>query len=55
MLPRFLTVKETAQLLKLPEQSIRRLCRQERLPVVPGVKPWRIITAELEGKHAKVS
>ena len=46
-LPPFLDSKQASNVLNLPLQSVYRLCRQGRLPVVQGVKPYRIITAEL--------
>lgn len=46
-LPPFLDSEQAARVLNLPLQSVWKLCRQGRLPVVPGVRPYRIITAEL--------
>lgn len=47
MKQQFLTSEETAELLRLPVTAVWRLCRQQKLPTVPGVRPYRIIRTQL--------
>jgi len=41
-LPLWLTVKETAELLRTDEKTIYRRCKAGKLPVSPHGLPWRI-------------
>ena len=53
-LPPFLNCEQAAEVLDLPLQSVWKLCRQRRLPVVRGVRPYRIITAELMSANRRL-
>ena len=48
MADEFLTIREVAQLLKLSEATIRKWCREGRLPALKLGKAYRIRRSDID-------
>ena len=46
----YLTVEETAKKLKIHEETVRKLCRDKRLPCKKILRRWHIDEKELNKK-----